>query len=649
MRINCTSFFNTYFIGLILIGLLLLLLQPFPAGGADLPSSITSCQFLYIDANVGGSSGGHSALRIDNNVYHFQYYPDGIFRLIREPWTYFRYIYNDLENRSIHIAHIQLDPEDKAAIKEHFDRFHLIQSAYLERLQTLIDDTKLIHDLASKSRQISISGAGLFAFRKAPDKTSSRVRSIIVDAYGSDYLERNLKILDQEIVKLPATVIRLEKNIRVTNQSYPEAISSLTKSYRENRLKRTALQVLNQSLPVDRDELISLDDWSWTDDKKGLTENERLKLEAYTKLLQLSVLHLPSSNRPDWGYPLLLATARLQAVRLSLAENRLLLLDPFPEPAIQTEPKSKDGEGLSITAKLAERTHRTYQNVRWKIFAAPALNERAYNLLEESAGRFVELERGHLSGRPIRVAYGRLIPSRTTNVDLPGPVITPEKIKETLAAARFNQKLYHNKLKNCYPYNLVTRNCATELIRTLNAAFKNEAEISRALGGTIIPVSDLSFVPFALFDLVTKRFRVAEVEIMPGFRKRMLARMRQRENRKTALYFRECNTLTSTIYQPVVDDTPFIFFTDDIILPRPLYGISNAVYGLLSSAVGIFTLPFDRGQRSLKGLKGTLYSLPEIFFFNIRKGSFDYVDDFSDPESKTLEKSTPAFNRRVSP
>jgi len=129
----------------------------------------------------------------------------------------------------------------------------------------------------------------------------------------------------------------------------------------------------------------------------------------------------------------------------------------------------------------------------------------------------------------------------------------------------------------------------------------------------------------------------------------MLSRLKQNNSRQTALYLRECNTLTSTIYQPVTDDTPFIFFTDDIILVRPIYGISNAVYGLLSTAAGIFTLPFDRGRRSLKGLKGTIYSLPEIFFFNIRKGSFDYVDDLLDPESKTLEKSAPAFNRRVSP
>ena len=625
-----------------------MLLQPLPAEGADLSPFKNSFQFLYIDANVGGSSGGHSALRLDNTVYHFQYYPDGIFRLVRESWAHFRYIYNDLENRTIHIARIQLQLNDKIAIKKHLDYFYLIQSAHLERLQALNNDTKLIHDFYRNRRQISITGAGLFAFQKNPDEISSRIHTIITDTYGQDYLERNLKVLDLELTEQPPVIVRLKKNIHITNRAYPENITVLTKTYSENRCKRTALQILDQSLPIDRNELTDMDDWNRSGEMKGLTENEYRKLEKYAKLLQTAVVHLPSSSRPDWGYPLLLATARLQAVMYSLMENRLFLLDPFPE-ADKSVDSNKVEKELTIISQLAERAHRTYQNIRREVFAAAALDERAYNRLEESAGRFAELERGHLSGKTVRIAYGRLIPSRTAEIALPIPATTPGKIKEMLTAARFNKNLYHNKLKNCYPYNLVTRNCATELIRTLNAAFKNKNEIIRALGGSIVPGDDLSFIPFALFDLVRKRFRVAGVEVLPGFRKRMLSRLKQNNSRQTALYLRECNTLTSTIYQPVTDDTPFIFFTDDIILVRPIYGISNAVYGLLSTAAGIFTLPFDRGRRSLKGLKGTIYSLPEIFFFNIRKGSFDYVDDLLDPESKTLEKSAPAFNRRVSP
>jgi len=68
---------------------------------------------------------------------------------------------------------------------------------------------------------------------------------------------------------------------------------------------------------------------------------------------------------------------------------------------------------------------------------------------------------------------------------------------------------------------------------------------------------------------------------------------------------------------------------------------------LVTAALGIFTLPMDGGDLSLAGLKGALYSLPEFFFFNIRKGSFNYVDDSAEDEA--LERSAPAFDRHVSP
>ncbi len=625
-----------------------MLLLPLAAGGADLPSDTTFFRFLYIDANVGGSSGGHCALRIDNNVYHFQYYPDGIFRLIREPWTYFRYIYNDLENRTIQVAYIRLTQSNKLAIKRHLDQFHLIQEAYLERLQGLQDDTELMLNLDRGHRQISIAGAGLFSPKETQDEISYGIRAVVFDNYGRDFLGKRIKILDQELNKVPQIIIRLQKNLQITNRAYPAPVIVHADNYKKNRSKRTALKVLSQALPLDLSALNDMDRWHRSDDPQGLTENERYKLEEYTERLQMSVIRLPRSKRPDWGYPLLLATARLQAVRRSLKENRLFLLDPFPESA-ESVPADKVEKDKRVTSQLAERAHHTYLNIRREVFAAPVLNEFSYNRLEESAGRFAELERGRLSGRAIRIAYGRLIPSRAAATSLPSPKMRPEIIRENLAAARFNEKLYHCRLKACYPYNLVTKNCATELMRTLNAAFRNDTEVTRALGGTILPGNDFSFVPFALFDLVKERLRVNRVKILPGFRKRMLARLKQRDSRPALLYLRECNTLTSTIYHPLVDDTPFVFFTDDVILPRPLYGVGNAVYGLLSTAFGIFTLPFDKGRRSLKGLQGTIYSLPEIFFFNIRKGSFDYVDDFSDPKSQYLEKSSPAFDRRVSP
>ena len=40
-----------------------------------------------------------------------------------------------------------------------------------------------------------------------------------------------------------------------------------------------------------------------------------------------------------------------------------------------------------------------------------------------------------------------------------------------------------------------------------------------------------------------------------------------------------------------------------------------------SLLAGVFTLAVDRGDLLRAGLRGVLFSLPELAFFNIRKGS----------------------------
>ena len=642
MRVS-RKFVSAFFIGLILIQQIVL--RPVPAEGGSL-SPPPPFQFIYIDANVGGSSGGHSALRINNTIYHFQYFPDGLFKLVRERWPHFRYIYNDLENRTLYVAHIQVAPHDLLAIREHLDRHYLIQEAHMTRLDTLIADAQLLNELSHGRKQMSINGAGLFSWELPPDEVSTQLQSVVINAYGKDYLTPAIKTLDRELSNIPIVIPNMA-GLKIANETYPMPVDSLSKKYAENRLKWTALCVLNRGLPVRKVELTDMDHFVRPGDRKGLTQNERNKLCAYAESLKTSVIRLASSSRPDWGYPLLLTAARYQAVMWSLKRDRLFLLDPFPEAAKSVSEKTVQGDP-TVTARLADRARHTYRDTRRNTFAGQALDERTYNGLEESAGRFAELEKGRKTGKAIRVAYGRLIPSRSHVVPLPAPIVSQQTLNPSLNSARLNREIYENKLKRCYPYHLITNNCATELIRNLNAAFQSENQVNRALGGNIVPGKDFSFIPFSLFDLVKDRFRVTRVDVLPGFRRRMLARMEQDEPRNTDIYFRECNTLTSTLYHDLEGDTPFIFFTDDVVWIRPVYGAINAAYGLLAATFGIFTLPLDSGD-FVGGLEGTLYSLPEIFFFNIRKGSFNYVDDPADSEIETLERSAPAFDRRVSP
>ena len=56
-------------------------------------------------------------------------------------------------------------------------------------------------------------------------------------------------------------------------------------------------------------------------------------------------------------------------------------------------------------------------------------------------------------------------------------------------------------------YDLVRRNCATDVIATLNRALGGTQAAREALGGALEPGEGLGFVPFVLFEQVRDRFK----------------------------------------------------------------------------------------------------------------------------------------------
>jgi hypothetical protein len=42
--------------------------------------------------------------------------------------------------------------------------------------------------------------------------------------------------------------------------------------------------------------------------------------------------------------------------------------------------------------------------------------------------------------------------------------------------------------------------------------------------------------------------------------------------------------------------------------------------------VGVFSLPVDSGERLHQSLRGMFYSLPELMFGNIRKGTYGFAE-----------------------
>jgi hypothetical protein len=176
-------------------------------------------------------------------------------------------------------------------------------------------------------------------------------------------------------------------------------------------------------------------------------------------------------------------------------------------------------------------------------------------------------------------------------------------------------------MRRAYGYHVVTRNCATELIKALNSSFADDAARLRALGGRLEPSDPLAFIPFGLHDLVTDRLRTADRFVLPSYRTRALAVLASREN-PLWIHLAEMTTATSALYASRPGDTTFLLFTDEMPLLRPAYGAVNLAYGLVHAGAGVASAAFDEGERLREGLRGALFSLPELAFFNIRKGSF---------------------------
>jgi hypothetical protein len=201
------------------------------------------------------------------------------------------------------------------------------------------------------------------------------------------------------------------------------------------------------------------------------------------------------------------------------------------------------------------------------------------------------------------------------------PEVAPERLRAAGEASAGAARTYARAFDDLYRYDLVRRNCVTETFRTIDAVLGPDADA--ALGGRI-GVSAWRAIPAVATRTVRRTWRVAASDVTPSHRSARVAAL-ARAGRPLAVRLRESNTVTSTVYRRSADDSTFLFFTDDVPALRPLLGAANLAVGAGASLIGVGRAPFDRGTALLAGLRGMLWSVPELFFVNVRKGSFDWV------------------------
>ncbi len=584
--------------------LLFCLFPPLVLGGeSGEQSEEVAIDFLYINANAGEAAGGHTALRLGDEVFHYQFFPDATFLLVREPWESFRFLYNDLHNRSIAIASLPLNLSVATEIRNHFTELLVSQQQFFDAFEKLQKENYVIQGLLGGDSEISVRCLGFFS--KAIDTDRQKyLRYHIETELGHGFLQKELARTNKELQYAVHGVNRGER----PGQSFNEILDL-----------REALRIFVQGQDLDEQALLYP-----MEEEEELSASEKAYLEKFARHLTHSIVELLRSTRPDRGETLLLQTARYLAVQHSLVSGKLLSLDPFFEDlrVVQLTDKEIKGGRLSSlqTDLLAQSVTR-----RNLFFQEEQHPEIAYSLMETSRARAWELSQVNDTRRSVRLLTRVTLPSRPGIVSLN---LIQENREELHASAKvLEQELeeLQKKSEDLYGYNLFFRNCATELIRSLNTTFPDKESGQAALGGWLELDNGLVFIPFVFYEQSIAAFSLKDQHFLPARRLRNLETLYEQDS-DILVWLRESNTLSSTLYEPRSKDTPFLFFTDDSLLLRPIQGVLNVGYAALHGIGGIITLPFDGGKRFKQAARGVFYSLPELAFGNIRKGSYSTVD-----------------------
>ena len=593
---------------------LVLLWMFHPVSGAEHPNE--SLEFLYIDANTGGSSGGHTAVKLDDTVYHFQN-DEGYTRLARENWQQFRFVYNDVDNRNIHSAKIALLPEDLQRIRDRLGLRFMTQNRQGDYLTALQRDVSFLSSLESHT-PVQIIGIGFFDRRPHQTSDFKDIADVIEIDHEPGFIRSERLRLQRRLETLayvpPAKPAPLEPD------RYPIYDPTFSEQLEDFYAHWFALTAIDQGWPLRDGALIEAGQLEPSDTETNPSNPNRQWLTRYRDQLRDAIIGTLASPYPGSGPPLLLSLARYQAISLSLSTGKFLVLDVLPNQSERGQGELSEADKVALR-RLIGKLQKTLHGLLAEGFRQPEPDESVYHRLEVAASELKESRAGLSQERPIHLGHSDGPPKGIGYAVIPNHAMSTPQLLRARAAAAQNAEQFLDQMQTAYQYQLITHNCVTELVRTVNSSFEQGNE-TRALGGHLDPGAEQSFVPFRFFELVRRRYRVTGTETLPSQRNRRLAQLSLDES-DWQVWARESNTLTSSIYQPRVGDSAFLMFTEHAFWTRPLLGTLNLGYALATTSAGLLTAPTDQASMLKEGLFGMLFSVPELGLWNIRKGTFN--------------------------
>ncbi|MBD9357817.1 hypothetical protein [Methylomonas albis] len=594
-------------------------------------------EFLYIDANEGSASGGHAALKFDQQVFHFQHIEPGLLRLYRNDAAAFEFAYGFQENRSIYGHRIDVNADFFQVLRDAFNRRLLIQNQQLSLLQALHDDQALASDLQNPGMapHISVKGLGYFLTQYRPTATLpvasaniapssqalQQLRDAIVKEYGQNFLVDKRQQTWQNLQSLKPELAFKTASGELTDMRSTATSSAFAERYRNQLLNMAAMDVLQTGLSPRTESLLALPEATFK-----LSAAQLAKLQDFRQRLLADLISLMRSQRNDWGYPLLVGMARLHALDYSIASGYLIVLNRSRSE--NDDPQATIIEDANVPAAL-QYSQQVFMAASGHLDSPAALDELAYSELELSATALMQLHKPREDQQPLKLLPLTTTPSRPAAAELIGLPIPAKKLADFQNTVTEQIEIYQNQLQSLYGYNLLNRNCVTEIFRVVNQTVASMAvanqestrQASQQLLGGYMNEQGLNMIPFVAYAHIADTYRLSASFQREPYRERR-RQLRYRQMPQWQVDLQESNVLSSTIYDRNREDAAFLFFTQDQIWPRPLLGGFNLAVAGGQGLYGLFSWPWDSGDNLHKSLKGIVVSLPELLFFNIRKGSF---------------------------
>ena len=558
-----------------------------------------------------------------------------------EPSDDFDARYRVLENRTIHLSRVPVDDGTFALLVEEFRRRRVAQETQRACRASLDAHTQRLEAIRAARRGASmgvpVAGAGFFsATMPAPSSADEEpalreLRARVADAYGAGFLDRRAEDLRGSLAALP-----VDDAWQPGEPAIDDAVSCQAPwaRWEDDAAGLGALVALREAHPLVPDAIVAT----------GVTLEpaERRRVEELARAFDERLLQLVRASHPGWGFALAVGLARRAALDRTLAAGEWRLLDAYPPDARRLDPVAVAYRRDAL-ADLDAVARADFAAARRELVEATP-SELALAGVEAMGNRMVELERA-LGGGSLRLVGGTLLPVRPATWQRPESAASDADLDGAIDAARARERRFGRAVESLHAYDLLRRNCVTELFRTMESAVARatppgvqlEDALGRRLGGWVSLDGSLSFIPFLSAAAVDAHLAVAETAELPSYRLDRLARL-EAEHGRLGTWLREGNTLTSTIYRRNPDDSFFVFFTDDTVALRPILGAVNLVAAAGASVVGLATLPLDHGARLRAGLRGALFSLPELAFVNIRKGSFTHVDPSRNLADRMVER-----------